>query len=85
MLLDLQNSDHNFQQDLFISSQNFENIKSEKIQQTIEQINKIFGKNQAGNDNIFYAIQGVKKSWAMKSDNRSWRYTTNINEIVKVL
>ncbi len=84
MLLDLQNSDHNFQQDLFTSSQNFENIKSEKIQQTIEQINKIFGKNQAGNDNIFYAIQGVKKSWAMKSDNRSWRYTTNINEIVEV-
>jgi len=83
-LLDLQKKGQEMQSDLFDNSDINQQKRMELRQQTVEKINQIFGKNNLGNDSVFYAIQGTKKSWAMQNKNRSPLYTTNISEIVGV-
>lgn len=57
----------------------FNNNNSNKIDTMIDEIN-----NKMGKKVIFYASQGVKKDWKMRSDNKSLDYTTNINHILEV-
>jgi len=79
MLLDLID-EQKMQYDLFINNHNPRQQKKEIIQQTIEKINQNNGRNT-----VFYAIQGVKRSWAMQCNQRSCQYTTNVKELAKVI
>ncbi|MBN8828978.1 MAG: DUF4113 domain-containing protein [Sphingobacteriia bacterium] len=54
-------------------------IPNEKLMKVMDKLNSDFGKAT-----IFFAAQGVKQEWQMKSSNRSPRYTTKWNEIIKV-
>lgn len=49
------------------------------LMQTVDRINKTFGKNT-----VFHAAQGIRRNWQMKSDRRSPRYTTRWNEMLVV-
>jgi DNA polymerase V len=47
--------------------------------ETVDNINKTLGKNT-----VFYASEGVKRTWSIKCYRRSSRYTTRWNELVRV-
>jgi DNA polymerase V len=55
------------------------NIKSREINDAVDAINRQYGKGT-----LFYAAEGTKKPWQMKSEKRSQRYTTSWNELLKV-
>ena len=48
----------------------------EKIMEVIDQVNRYYGSNT-----IFHAAQGTKRKWSMKSDSRSKKYTTSLEEL----
>jgi DNA polymerase V len=68
--------ENSYQQNLFSYSKN---PKEKKLLNTIDQLNETLGK-----DKIFYASQGTKKTWTMKSNKRSNRYTTSWHELKKI-
>jgi len=78
MLLDLVNED-SFQGSLFASNDLQKNEKNSKIEDAMKEINVKVGKGS-----IFYATQGIKRSWAMQSNKRSKEYTTNSSELAEV-
>ena len=47
---------------------------------TIDKINKSMGRNS-----VFIAAQGTENAWKNLSQNKSPEYTTNWNELPKVL
>lgn len=55
------------------------NEKDMKLMQTIDKLNKNFGKNT-----IFYAAEGIKRNWEMRSKKLSFRYTTRWTELPRV-
>jgi DNA polymerase V len=54
--------------------------KSDKLMSTIDKINKSMGRNS-----VFIAAQGTENTWKNLSQNKSPEYTTNWNELPKVL
>jgi DNA polymerase V len=54
--------------------------KTKRLTQTVDSINEKFGKNT-----LFYCAEGIKRVWKIKSDYRSPRYTTQWNELPKVI
>lgn len=75
MLLDL--SPHSVRQyDLFSSREN----KSELLMQTFDLINERLGKNT-----LFIAAEGVQRNWKTRCNRMSYRYTTQWNELAKVI
>ncbi|HEX2549692.1 MAG TPA: Y-family DNA polymerase [Gammaproteobacteria bacterium] len=75
MLLDI--SPQTIQQHDMFTAEYFK--KQENVTETIDQINRKLGKNI-----LFYCAEGIQKSWRIKSDLRSPRYTTNWHELVQV-
>lgn len=53
--------------------------KSEKVMAVIDKINAIKGK-----ETVFYCAQGVEKTWKMRCNKRSARYTTRWQELLSV-
>lgn len=71
--------DNQIQYNLFFDISKNNNAE---LMRVIDSINNKYGRNT-----IFYLAQGVKdsnKEWQMKSSNRSPRYTTNWEEILKI-
>ena len=64
-----------YQQDLFEKN----DIKSRKVNDAMDAINCKFGKGT-----LFHAAEGTKKTWQMKSEKRSPKYTTSWHELLKV-
>ena len=60
----------------------FENLDIDKKDRLLQSIDKV--NRQMGRDTIRYAIQGYKKSWILKQQKLSPRYTTNWNELLSV-
>lgn len=54
--------------------------RADALMKTVDSINKTMGANT-----LLFAAQGIKQPWAMRSAYRSPRYTTNWQEIVKVI
>ena len=54
------------------------NQKKDKLSNMIDIINQ-----STGSESIFYASQGIKRKWRMRSSKRSPRYTTQWKELVK--
>ena len=54
--------------------------KSDKLMSTLDRINHLMGLNS-----VFYAAQGIERSWTMKSGSMSPCYTTHWNELPSVL
>lgn len=77
ILLDLVDSNI-IRGDLFAKEEDGEK-KLEKIEIVMQNINSKFGENS-----IYYGVQGTKRNWTMKSNNKSNLYTTNWNEMVLV-
>jgi len=75
MLLDL--SPRTIKQfDLFSIRQN----KSDSIMKTLDSINEKIGENT-----LYFAAEGVQKSWRTRCSRKSPRYTTQWNELAKVI
>ncbi len=53
--------------------------KSRSIMQAIDTLN-----NKLGKDKVMLAVQGTKRTWSVRSEIRSPRYTTEWNELLKV-
>lgn len=66
------------QHTLFAPKQTFDNSKSERLMQTIDQINQSMGKGS-----IHLLSEGFDKTWQMQSNLRSPRYTTHLKEVAK--
>ena len=50
--------------------------KEEKIMQVVDQVNRYYGSNT-----IFYAAQGTKREWRVKSNSKTKKYTTSLKEL----
>jgi DNA polymerase V len=75
MLLDI--SPQTIQQyDIFLTQSH---QKQEHLTEVVDQINQKLGKHI-----LFYCAEGIKKTWQIKSDLRSPRYTTQWSEIPQV-
>ena len=55
------------------------NPKHSHLMQAIDQLNNRFGQQK-----IRLSIQDQKRVWKMKQEKLSPRYTTNINDIIKI-
>lgn len=75
MLLDLIPDDQN-QSDLFAIG---DSEKRRNVMKAIDKINNKFGKEK-----VMLAIQGTKRTWSVRSEIRSPRYTTEWGELLKV-
>ncbi len=53
--------------------------KSEALMKMVDNTNRALGSRT-----LFFAAQGIHQSWAMRSEHRSPRYTTDWREIIKV-
>lgn len=53
--------------------------KKHLLMQTMDTINQMYGR-----ETIFHCAEGIKRSWQIKSNKRSPRYTTRWDEILKV-
>ena len=53
--------------------------KKKKMLQTLDQVNKNFGK-----DTLRFAVQGYQKEYRLKSAHLSKHYTTDINEVLEI-
>jgi DNA polymerase V len=51
-------------------------LKHRRILETVDALNKRFGKNT-----VFYGAMGIDRSWKVRSDSRSSRYTTCWDEL----
>jgi DNA polymerase V len=67
------------QTNIFTADSDFDSQKSQAIR-AMDQIQKRFGKSA-----LQIAAQGTKFAWAMNSNFRSPRYTTNWNELPKII
>jgi DNA polymerase V len=56
--------------------------KSPKKDFLIKKIDEI--NSQFGNNSIIFASSGIKREWKMKTEKRSPRFTTNLNELLKI-
>lgn len=74
ILLDLVDS-ADIQMDCFTS----QIVNRDKLMQAIDMINHHYGKHS-----VYYAVEGVLKTWGMKVNQRSPRYTTDWNELLIV-
>ena len=52
--------------------------RPDRLMQLVDQLNA-----QKGRNTIFFAAQGTKRSWRMRSEKRSLRYTTRWSELVQ--
>ena len=75
MLTDLV-SDRVQQQDLFLSG---DDKRSERLMAVMDQLNQRMGRNT-----LYLAAQGNHRSWRMRCDRRSPRYTTQWDELATV-
>lgn len=75
MLLDI--SPENIKQHDFLLSS--AHAKSEAMMRTLDHLNKKMGK-----DTIFFAAEGIKRDWTIKSDRKSFCYTTKWRELPTV-
>ena len=71
MLLDLSSSHHQ-QGDLFSSSDK----NSDSLMETIDKLNQLYGRRS-----VFFAGEGVTRSWSMKQERRTRSYTTQWEEL----
>ena len=71
-------SDHAYQQDLF-TPKGPQTLKQEQLMKTIDLMN-----NQKGYSAVFSAAEGAKKSWQMKRQHCSARFTTDWNELLTI-
>ncbi len=60
----------------------FDSVDRKKRERLEKAINEINRKN--GHNSIRMAVQGVDKSWHLKSEYITKQYTTNLNDIIKV-
>lgn len=72
MLVDLSPDGHQ-QQDLFV---NYNNSKGDKLMKALDSLAGKIGRNK-----VAFAAQGIKRTWVMKCDLRSPRYTTCLKEL----
>ena len=66
----------NKQIDMF-ESQDY--ARSDALMKAIDKVNERLGKSS-----LFFAASGVNRSWRMKNNLRSARYTTNWEELLQV-
>ena len=52
--------------------------RPDRLMQLVDQLNA-----QKGRNTVFFAAQGTKRSWRMRSEKRSLRYTTRWSELVQ--
>ena len=64
------------QQDLFLRG---DDGRSERLMQVMDRVNKRMGRNT-----LYLAAQGTNRSWGMRCDQRSPRYTTQWDELAIV-
>ena len=76
LLMDL-TSIHTIQQNMF---EKLDYERSDKLMKVIDQYN-----NKTEQGSLFFASQGIDRSWKLKCNNRSPRYTTNWKELPKTL
>ena len=57
----------------------YKSPKKDLIISKVDQINSLFG-----NNSIIFGSSGIKKEWKMKTEKRSERFTTNLNELLKI-
>jgi len=57
----------------------YDTLKRDNLMETLDSLNSLMG---AGT--VFYAAQGVKHDWKIRSDSRSPRYTTSWKELPRV-
>jgi len=62
------------------NTQIIDKAKKSLLMQSLDKINQKMGRGT-----IFFAAQGTKKAWAMRSGFKSPHYTTDWNEIPKAL
>jgi DNA polymerase V len=68
------------------SYKQMEMFDSEETKARSELMKKIDTMNNTmGQDTIRFAAQGIDHPWARKCENRTPRYTTNWDELVKVI
>jgi len=73
-------NENEIQNSLFnIDTLQYKNNKKDLIISKVDEINK-----SLGNNSIIFAANGIKKEWKMKSEKRSDRFTTNLNELLKI-
>lgn len=52
------------------------NSKADNVMAAIDHINHRLGKNT-----LYFAAEGIQRTWMIKCDKRSWRYTTRWQEL----
>ena len=52
--------------------------RPDRLMQLVDQLNA-----QKGRNTVFFAAQGTKRAWRMRSEKRSLRYTTRWGELVQ--
>ena len=70
------------QSSLFLYANENEKIKKDirdNLVKTLDKVNAKYGRNT-----LFYAAEGVQRNWQMKSNNRSFNYTTKWNDILMI-
>lgn len=55
------------------------NKAHKSLMKTMDQLNGIYGKHM-----VKLACQDIKKTWKMKQENLSQRYSTNLNELIEI-
>ncbi len=64
-------------QQTFFDTENRE--KNQRVMQTLDAVNKAIGKEA-----VRMAVQGFKKQYKLRADHLSPKYTTRIDQILKV-
>ncbi|HVV69350.1 MAG TPA: Y-family DNA polymerase [Gammaproteobacteria bacterium] len=77
MLMDI--ASDNIQQDLLLDN-DMTNTKREKVMQVMDTLNTQFGTNT-----LFIAAEGMEPNWSMRIKNKSLHFTTNWQELARVL
>jgi DNA polymerase V len=77
LLMDIISEQH-YSHDFFIDPHCFQN--TEALMKTVDNINKTMGSNT-----LFFAAQGIKQPWVMRSEYRTPKYTTDWQEIITAL
>ncbi len=69
--------EHTVQQHLFLDSQNTRIPVHKNISDAVDTLRRRFGRKV-----LTFGAMGVKNTWAMKSENRTPRYTTELSELL---
>jgi DNA polymerase V len=67
------------QPDLFAEFSLYDYYKQARLMSIVDAINKIYGR-----DTLFFAIQGITRSWKMRQSRLSSRFTTQWSEILTI-